>query len=91
MKPAKTHDLSTLKAICSTGSPLSPHSYDYVYRDIKSNVLLASISGGTDIIACFMGENSVLPVYRGEIQSPHLGCDIQVPSLCVIPSSSPYT
>ena len=68
VKPAKTHDLSTLKAICSTGSPLSPHSYDYVYRDIKANVLLASISGGTDIIACFMGENSVLPVYRGEIQ-----------------------
>ena len=56
---------------------------------LQSNVLLASISGGTDIIACFMGENSVLPVYRGEIQSPHLGCDIQVPSLCVIPSSSP--
>ena len=82
MKPAKTHDLSTLKAICSTGSPLSPHSYDYVYRDIKSNVLLASISGGTDIIACFMGENSVLPVYRGEIQSPHLGCDIQVGVCC---------
>ena len=45
---------------------------------LQSNVLLASISGGTDIIACFMGENSVLPVYRGEIQSPHLGCDIQV-------------
>ena len=48
---------------------------------LQSNVLLASISGGTDIIACFMGENSVLPVYRGEIQSPHLGCDIQVQRL----------
>ena len=48
---------------------------------LQSNVLLASISGGTDIIACFMGENSVLPVYRGEIQSPHLGCDIQVEEL----------
>jgi len=56
---------------------LTPKSYDYVYRDIKANILLASISGGTDIIACFMGENSVLPVHRGEIQSPHLGCGIQ--------------
>jgi len=77
VKPRVSHKLTTLKAICSTGSPLSPHSYDYVYRDIKTNVLLASISGGTDIIACFMGENSVLPVYRGEIQSAHLGCAVE--------------
>jgi len=77
LQPRKTHKLTTLKAICSTGSPLVPHSYDYVYREIKANVLLASISGGTDIIACFMGENSVLPVHRGEIQSAHLGCSIQ--------------
>jgi len=77
VKPRLTHKLSTLKAICSTGSPLKPHSFDYVYRDIKPNVLLASISGGTDIIACFMGENSTLPVFRGEIQSSHLGCDIR--------------
>ncbi|CAB4068362.1 AACS [Lepeophtheirus salmonis] len=59
------------------GSPLKPHSYDYVYREIKTDLLLASISGGTDIIACFMGENSVLPVHKGEIQHSHLGCDIQ--------------
>ena len=77
VKPRVSHSLETLKAICSTGSPLTPKSYDYVYRDIKANVLLASISGGTDIIACFMGENSVLPVYRGEIQSAHLGCGVQ--------------
>ena len=77
VEPRLTHNLSTLKAICSTGSPLKPHSYDYVYRDIKANVLLASISGGTDIIGCFMGENSTLPVFRGEIQGTHLGCDIQ--------------
>ena len=64
VKPRSTHKLTTLKAICSTGSPLKPHSFDYVYKDIKPNVLLASISGGTDIIACFMGENSVLPVFR---------------------------
>jgi len=77
VKPRLSHNLSTLKAICSTGSPLTTKSYDYVYRDIKANVLLASISGGTDIIACFMGENSVLPVHRGEIQSMHLGCSLQ--------------
>ena len=77
LRPRLTHSLSTLKTICSTGSPLAPKSFDYVYREIKANVLLASISGGTDIIACFMGENSILPVYRGEIQSPHLGCGIE--------------
>lgn len=77
LKPRVSHKLKTLKAICSTGSPLTPKSYDYVYRDIKADVLLASISGGTDIIACFMGENSVLPVHRGEIQSSHLGCGVQ--------------
>ena len=76
LKPRVTHSLATLRAICSTGSPLTPKSYDYVYRDIKANVLLASITGGTDIIACFAGENSVLPVYRGEIQSAHLGCGV---------------
>jgi len=77
LKPRLTHKLTSLKTICSTGSPLKPHSFDYVYRDIKPNLLLASISGGTDIIACFMGENSVLPVYRGEIQSAHLGCALE--------------
>merc|ERR1719189_2509934 len=77
LKPRISHNLKTLKAILSTGSPLKPNSFDYVYRDIKANVLLASISGGTDIIACFMGENSVLPVHRGEIQSSHLGCAIE--------------
>lgn len=77
LQPRTSHKLHSLKAICSTGSPLVPHSYDYVYREIKANVLLASVSGGTDIIACFMGENSSLPVYKGEIQSPHLGCSIQ--------------
>jgi len=77
LKPRSSHNLSTLRAILSTGSPLAPRSYDYVYRDIKADVLLASISGGTDIIACFMGENSTLPVYRGEIQSAHLGCGVE--------------
>jgi len=77
LKPRISHNLKTLKAILSTGSPLKPNSYEYVYRDIKTNVLLGSICGGTDIIACFMGENSVLPVHRGEIQSAHLGCAIE--------------
>merc|ERR1712223_622601 len=77
LKPRSSHSLKTLRAILSTGSPLAPRSYDYVYRDIKADVLLASISGGTDIIACFMGENSTLPVYRGEIQSAHLGCGVE--------------
>ena len=72
IRPIRTHQLASLKAILSTGSPLKPNSYDYVYREIKTDLLLASISGGTDIISCFMGENSTLPVHRGEIQSAHL-------------------
>ncbi|XP_078339308.1 acetoacetyl-CoA synthetase-like [Crassostrea virginica] len=77
LKPGKTHKLKTLKMILSTGSPLKPQSYDYVYREIKKDLLLASISGGTDIIACFMGQNWTLPVYRGEVQGFTLGCDMQ--------------
>ncbi|XP_013064717.2 acetoacetyl-CoA synthetase-like [Biomphalaria glabrata] len=77
VKPKGTHSLASLKAILSTGSPLKTQSFDYVYRDIKSNVLLGSISGGTDIIACFMGQNWTVPVYRGEIQCLLLGCDMQ--------------
>ncbi|CAG2247060.1 AACS [Mytilus edulis] len=77
LKPGKTHKLESLKAILSTGSPLKPQSYDYVYTDIKKDLLLASISGGTDIIACFMGQNWTVPVYKGEIQGPNLGCAIE--------------
>lgn len=77
LKPGKTHKLKTLKMIMSTGSPLKPQSYDYVYREIKKDLLLASISGGTDIIACFMGQNWTVPVYRGEVQGFTLGCDMQ--------------
>ncbi|XP_046554077.1 acetoacetyl-CoA synthetase-like, partial [Haliotis rubra] len=76
VKPGQTHKLTTLKMILSTGSPLKPQSYDYVYRDIKSDLLLGSITGGTDIIACFMGQNWTVPVYRGEIQSLMLGCNM---------------
>src|SRR5699024_5552997 len=72
-KPRHTHKLARLKTILSTGSPLAPESFDYVYRDVKERVLLASISGGTDIISCFALGNPVLPVWRGELQCRGLG------------------
>ncbi|XP_036278869.1 acetoacetyl-CoA synthetase [Pipistrellus kuhlii] len=77
LKPADTHSLQTLHTILSTGSPLKAQSYEYVYTSVKSNVLLGSISGGTDIISCFMGQNVSLPVYRGEIQARNLGMAVQ--------------
>lgn len=77
LTPGSTHKLTSLKAILSTGSPLKPQSYDYVYSKIKEDLLLASISGGTDIIACFMGQNWTVPVYRGEVQGFVLGCDME--------------
>jgi len=78
LKPAATHDLSALRAILSTGSPLAPHGYDYVDRDVKPGVWLASISGGTDIISCFALGNPLLPVHRGELQSRGLGMAVEV-------------
>lgn len=75
--PAQTHKLTSLHTILSTGSPLKPTSFDYVYKSIKSDVLLGSITGGTDIISCFAGQNTALPVYRGEIQSRNLGMAVQ--------------
>jgi acetoacetyl-CoA synthetase len=71
--PAKTHNLSTIKTIGSTGSVLSPESFDYVYSSIKSDVHLASLSGGTDICGCFLAGVPTQPVYRGELQGPCLG------------------
>ena len=64
--------------IVSTGSPLVPESYDYVYRDVKTDVCLASISGGTDIMAGFADANPILPVHRGELQCRGLGMDVRV-------------
>ena len=78
LAPARTHDLSALRAILSTGSPLAAHSFDYVYRDVKRDVHLASISGGTDIISCFALGNPIAPVYRGEIQTRGLGMAVDV-------------
>ena len=77
LKPRKTHKLKHLRTILSTGSPLSENSYEYIYRDFKSNVCLSSISGGTDIISCFMLGNPNLPVYRGEIQCKGLGMAVE--------------
>jgi acetoacetyl-CoA synthetase len=71
--PASTHDLSSLKTIGSTGSVLSPESFDYVYSSIKADVHLASMSGGTDICGCFLAGVPTQPVYRGELQGPCLG------------------
>jgi acetoacetyl-CoA synthetase len=73
LEPAKTHDLSALRLILSTGSPLAPESFEYVYRSIKEDAHLASISGGTDIVACFVSGNPTAPVWKGEIQAAELG------------------
>lgn len=76
--PKKSLDLSYLKVLLSTGSPLAPDSFDYVYRDVKSDVQLASIAGGTDIVSCFVLGIPWLPVFRGQIQGPGLGMDVKV-------------
>jgi acetoacetyl-CoA synthetase len=78
LEPIKTHDLSALRLITSTGSPLAPESFEYVYRAIKSDVHLASISGGTDIIGCFVLGDPTGPVWKGEIQAPALGMAVDV-------------
>jgi acetoacetyl-CoA synthetase len=77
-KPIGTHDLSALESILSTGSPLAPPSFDYVYRDVKKDLRLSSISGGTDIISCFVLGNPIGPVWRGEIQTRGLGMKVEV-------------
>ncbi len=78
LSPIKTHKLDTVRLMLSTGSPLAPQGFDYVYQQIKADIQLASISGGTDIVACFMGGNPLSPVWRGEIQGPMAAMDVQV-------------
>lgn len=78
VKPKDEFDLSHLRCILSTGSPLLPKNYDYVYQEIKEDVQLSSISGGTDIISCFALGNPMLPVYRGELQCLGLGMAVEV-------------
>ena len=77
-RPGETHDLSQLRVILSTGSPLAEPSYDYVYRAVKSDVRLSSISGGTDIISCFALGDPTLPVFRGELQTRGFGMRVEI-------------
>ncbi len=78
LRPGSDHDLSALRCILSTGSPLAPPSFDYVYRDIKHDVQLSSISGGTDIISCFVLGNPAGAVWRGELQVAGLGMAVEI-------------
>ncbi|MEO8102056.1 MAG: acetoacetate--CoA ligase [Betaproteobacteria bacterium] len=78
LRPAATHNLDAMRMLLSTGSPLSPEGFEYVYRDIKPDLCLASISGGTDILACFAGGCPIRPVWRGELQCRLLGMAVEV-------------
>ncbi|TIX03459.1 MAG: acetoacetate--CoA ligase, partial [Mesorhizobium sp.] len=78
LKPIGTHDLSSVRTISSTGSPLSPEDFRFVYDGIKTDVHLASISGGTDIVSCFVLGVPIEPVWSGEIQGPGLGLAVDV-------------
>tara|TARA_B100000686_G_scaffold346576_1_gene433546 strand:- start:721 stop:2676 length:1956 start_codon:yes stop_codon:yes gene_type:complete len=76
--PKNNHNFSRLRTICSTGSPLSRDGFQYIYKNIKKDVHLASISGGTDIVSCFVLGNLFQPVYTGEIQNRGLGMDVDI-------------
>ncbi len=76
--PTQNYDLSALRTVLSTGSPLAPHSYDYVREQVGASLQLSSISGGTDLISCFALGNPILPVFRGELQSVGLGMAVQI-------------
>ncbi|HEX5475386.1 MAG TPA: acetoacetate--CoA ligase [Vicinamibacterales bacterium] len=78
LRPMDTHRLDTVRTMTSTGSPLAPESFDFVYAHVKRDIHLASISGGTDIISCFVGGNPIGPVWRGEIQARALGMKVEV-------------
>src|SRR5690606_37640965 len=78
IRPRDEFELPALRIVLSTGSPLAPASFDYVYDAIAADVQLSSITGGTDIISCFAGGNPVLPVRRGEIQCLGLGMAVEI-------------
>ena len=78
LRPRETHRLASVRTMTSTGSPLAPESFDFVYEHVKRDVHLASISGGTDIVGCFVGGNPIAPVWRGEIQCRQLGMSVEV-------------
>ena len=97
LSPGSQHDLSKLRAVLSTGSPLTVDNFRWVYDKLKQDLQLSSISGGTDIISCFMLGNPILPVYAGEIQCVGLGMDVQafdadgkaMPTAGVVPTAGP--
>ena len=78
LRPRDTHDLSSVRMLCSTGSPLAPEGFDYVYDAVKPDVHLVSFSGGTDLMGCFCGGDPTWPVWRGEIQMRFLGMAVEV-------------
>src|SRR5687767_3954211 len=78
LRPRETHSLATVRTMTSTGSPLAPEAFDFVYQHVKPDIHLASISGGTDIVSCFVGGNPTGPVWRGEIQCRALGMKVEV-------------
>jgi acetoacetyl-CoA synthetase len=78
LRPRETHSLAAVRTMTSTGSPLAPESFDFVYEHVKRDLHLASISGGTDIVSCFVGGNPIGPVWRGEIQCRALGMRVEV-------------
>ena len=78
LDPISTHNLSTVRTITSTGSVLAPEGFDYVYEHVKKDICLSSMSGGTDLLGCFVGGNPTLPVYRGEIQCRVLAMSVEV-------------
>jgi acetoacetyl-CoA synthetase len=78
LSPIRTHRLESVRTMTSTGSPLAPESFTFVYEHIKRDLHLASISGGTDIVSCFVGGVPIAPVWRGEIQARALGMSVEV-------------
>ena len=78
LRPRDTHDLTSVRMLCSTGSPLAPEGFDYVYDAVKPDIQLVSFSGGTDIMGCFCGGDPTAPVWRGEIQMRFLGMAVDV-------------
>jgi acetoacetyl-CoA synthetase len=78
LRPRQTHSLESVRTMTSTGSPLAPESFDFVYEHVKRDLHLASISGGTDIVSCFVGGDPTAPVWRGEIQCRALGMKVEV-------------
>jgi acetoacetyl-CoA synthetase len=78
LEPRRTHSLETVRVMTSTGSPLAPESFDFVYAKVKADLCLSSISGGTDIISCFVLGNPTAPVWRGEIQAAGFGLAVDI-------------